>query len=111
MDIQVGGWKKRVCSQKIGNKEKQRRAGSQGLESGWRMAGEASAVKTHSGAMTVCGAPGVLRVGRMLERSQPGLQQEADRNTEASSEGYRLVRTVRLLLKLRLLVLMPGVMW
>lgn len=57
MGIQVGGWKKRVYSQKIGNKEKQQRAGSQGLESGWRTAGEASAVKTHAGAMPECGAP------------------------------------------------------
>ena len=47
MDTQVGGWKNRVYSQKIGNKEKQWRAGSQGLESRWRMAEEASAVKTH----------------------------------------------------------------
>lgn len=64
MDTQVGGWKKRVCSQKIGTKEKQRGAGSQGLEGGWRMAEEASAVKTLCGETTVCGVPGVLEEGK-----------------------------------------------
>lgn len=33
------------------------------MESGWRMAEEASAVKTLCGVTTVCGVPGVLEEG------------------------------------------------